>query len=412
MSNQKSLVHFASLRPSVGCFFLVVLLLGVLQSALAQDISNIRVHLDAGQKQVVISYDLTGTGPLAGDLILQMSNDQGKTWSVAPRSGSVSGDVGKEVQSGLGKKIVWQAGEDFYGLVPDDFMARLSVEKLVSSASSGQSAPEAQPTISPVEQDQENKAEMEAIKSLPQTISGKDAAIRILIPTGYFMMGSPAGKGEKNEYPQHRVWISSFYMDQKLVTFDQYDKFCDATKREKPIDGFIQYKQQPHWGRGQRPVLSITWKEADAYCKWAGGRLPTEAEWEKAARGGSDTAYFWGNDAGKAEDYACFGDNSSSRTFPVGQFKPNGYGLYDIVGELWEWVSDWYEPQYYSESPERNPTGPDTGKLKVLRGGSFANGSDCLTVTRRNGWDLEKQDGFVEFVGHVYEHGCRCVQTP
>jgi formylglycine-generating enzyme required for sulfatase activity len=99
-------------------------------------------------------------------------------------------------------------------------------------------------------------------------------------------------------------------------------------------------------------------------------------------------------------------------TFPVGQFKPNGYGLYDIVGELWEWVSDWYDPQYYSESPERNPTGPDTGKLKVLRGGSFANGSDCLAVTRRNGWDPEKQDGFVELVGHVFEHGCRCAQTP
>ena len=191
----------------------------IFKPVFAQDISNVRVRLDSGQKQVVISYDLSGSGAVEGDLVLQLSNDQGKSWSVLPHDGSISGDVGRGVQSGIGKKIVWQAREDFNGLVPDNFMARLSVEKLVSSASSGQSPAELQPTLGLGEQEKENQAELEKNQILPPTMIGKDGANRILIPAGYFMMGSPAGKGEKNEQPQHRVWISSLLYGSKACNF-------------------------------------------------------------------------------------------------------------------------------------------------------------------------------------------------
>jgi formylglycine-generating enzyme len=393
-------------------WFLVLPVLGLFGTVFGQDISNVQVQRNVVERKVVITYDL---GDLTGgknNIDLQMSNDGGKTWGLEPAIGSLSGDVGVGIEPGKGKKITWEAGDVFPNLSEDGFLARLSIEKTVSSASSGVAASAPEPTANPTAVAAENEAESESSKSLPPTVTGRDGAVRVLIPAGYFLMGSPADKGQKDEFPQHKVWVSAFYMDQKLVTFDQYDKYCEIMGIAKPVDGYIQYKVQPHWGRGKHPVLNLTWKEARDYCRWAGGRLPTEAEWEKAARGGTDTPYFWGKDDSKAADYAWYDGDSQHRTFPVGELKPNPYGLYDIVGNLWEWVSDWYSEDYYSESPERNPGGPEIGKLKVLRGGSFANGTDCLQVTHRAEWDPEKEDGKVDFIGHVFEHGCRCVSTP
>ncbi len=396
----------------LGLWLVGLIGLAILGTAFGQDISNVQVQRDVVERKVVITYDLSDVTGGKNNIDLQMSNDGGKTWGLEPAIGSLSGDIGVGVDPGKGKKIVWDAGDVFPNLPEDGFLARLSIEKTVSSASSGGAETVPQPTENPTEVEEENRAELNQDKSLPQTLTGKDGAIRVLIPAGYFTMGAPSGQGLKDEIPQHKVWVSAFYMDQKLVTFDQYDKYCEIMGIAQPVDGFMQYKSQPHWGRGKQPALNLNWKEARDYCRWAGGRLPTEAEWEKAARGGTDTPYFWGKDDSKAADYAWYSGDSGHRAFPVGEMKPNPYGLYDIVGNLWEWVSDWYSEDYYAESPERNPKGPETGKQKVLRGGSFANGTDCLQVTHRAGWDPDKEDGKVDFIGHVFEHGCRCVQTP
>jgi formylglycine-generating enzyme required for sulfatase activity len=283
--------------------------------------------------------------------------------------------------------------------------------QVVASASSASTLqdPTAEATREAGAEESENQLELDKTKNLPQSITGKAGAAMVLIPAGYFTMGAPKDKGEKDEQPAHRVWVSAFYMDQHLVTFAQYDKYCDATGRQKPSDRFLTGGgNTPYWGRGARPVYNVNWEEAGAYCRWAGGRLPTEAEWEKAARGGKDTTFFWGNDGSKASDYAWYSGNSYYKTWPVGEQKPNPYGLYDIVGNVWEWVSDWYSAGYYAESPSRNPAGPVEGKLKVLRGGSFANDDDCLQSAHRSSWDPEKEDG-QEFMGHLHEHGCRCV---
>jgi formylglycine-generating enzyme required for sulfatase activity len=378
----------------------------------SQEISNVQFKLDSQNQEVLITYDLYDPEERTNDVMVQASNDQGKNWNILPAPQALAGDI-NGVKPGKGKSIVWKAVDDFQKFSAEIFQVRLVLVREMSSASSV--SPGLDPTAEATKEagavEKENELEMNQVKDLPQTLLGKDGAPMVLIPAGYFMMGSPQGKGSGDEHPAHKVWVSSFYMDQTLVTFDQYDKYCDATGKEKPSDGFISYSfkiRSPHWGRGKRPVLNLSWKEAESYCQWAGGRLPTEAEWEKAARGGTDTPYFWGTDAGQATDYAWYIAGSRYQTWPVGTLKPNPYGLYDIVGNLWEWVSDWYSKDYYAASPDRNPAGPTEGKLKVLRGGSFSNGDDCLQTTHRSNWDPEKEDG-EEIMGHLHEHGCRCV---
>jgi formylglycine-generating enzyme required for sulfatase activity len=147
------------------------------------------------------------------------------------------------------------------------------------------------------------------------------------------------------------------------VTFDQYDKFCEATNRQKPDDN--------RWGREDLPVIGVSWNDANAFCKWAGKRLPTEAEWEKACRAGTKTVYFFGNDFTELGEYGWFDANSKRTTHPVGKKVPNAYGLHDMSGNVWEWCADWYDVGYYARSPKSNPTGPDTGQTKVLRGGAW-----------------------------------------
>lgn len=201
----------------------------------------------------------------------------------------------------------------------------------------------------------------------------------VLIPAGSFTMGSPRGEGYDREHPQHGVYLDAYYIDKYEVTFAQYDKFCEATGREKPDD--------VGWGRGNRPVIYVTWHDAIAYCEWAGKRLPTEAEWEKAARAGSTGKYCFGDSESTLGQYCWYSSNSGSRTHPVGTKKPNKWGIYDMHGNVWEWCSDWYDEDYYNNSPRDNPGGPNSGNKRVLRGSTVGYAAKYCRSAYRLGCD-------------------------
>ncbi|MDR2913226.1 MAG: SUMF1/EgtB/PvdO family nonheme iron enzyme [Tannerella sp.] len=194
------------------------------------------------------------------------------------------------------------------------------------------------------------------------------------VPAGTFIMGSSDDEEERydNEYA-HKVSLNGFKMSKYAITFDQYDMFCEATGRELPSD--------KGWGRGKRPVINVSWHDANAFAEWLGDgyRLPTEAEWEYACRAGTTTPFHTGDNI--TSDQANYAGNYPysnypkgeyrGQTLPVGSFSPNNWGLYDMHGNVFEWCSDWYDTDYYKNSPEHNPQGPSKGTLRVLRGGSW-----------------------------------------
>jgi formylglycine-generating enzyme required for sulfatase activity len=217
----------------------------------------------------------------------------------------------------------------------------------------------------------------------------------VLIKAGEFQMGSPEDSEDANQHPIHKVWLKAFYIDSTEVTFDQFDKFALATDQERP--------SSESFSRGNCPVMNITWNDANDYCKWIGKRLPTEAEWEKAARGGTTTKWCFGDDFNGIDAYVWYFRNAGGNTHPVGQLKPNPFGLFDMNGNVWEWVSDWYDPSYYSQSPDQNPPGPESGKYKVIRGGSWEDTNGETTNAIRQ-YELPfKQSTKI---------GCRCARDP
>ena len=204
----------------------------------------------------------------------------------------------------------------------------------------------------------------------------------VLIPAGEFQMGSKAAEDET----PHMVHLSAFTIDKFEVTQEQFE---DVTN-DNPSD---------FYGKNL-PAERVNWYEARDYCKAVGKRLPTEAEWEKAARGGTHTGYTWGD--AMDGDYAWYWDNSKRHTHPVGTRKPNAFGLYDMSGNVWEWVADYYTDGYYATSPKANPQGPFTSKYRVIRGGSWRDFSDFLRTTRRN-YDLP--------AGRFNHIGFRCAKS-
>jgi iron(II)-dependent oxidoreductase len=207
-------------------------------------------------------------------------------------------------------------------------------------------------------------------------IRGEDGAEMVLVPAGEFRMGSQEFEEER---PEHRVFLDAFYIDKYEVTNTLYLRFVGAAGRSAPTFW------QSRWGTGpDEPVLGVTWSDAEAYCQWAGKRLPTEAEWEKAARGTDGQAYPWGDqwDPGGANFYGA----ELGRTVAVGSY-PRGvspYGVHDMAGNVSEWVSDWYDKNYYRRSPAQNPRGPDSGEVKVVRGGSQRDSPIGLRSARRS----------------------------
>jgi formylglycine-generating enzyme required for sulfatase activity len=191
----------------------------------------------------------------------------------------------------------------------------------------------------------------------------------VLISAGWFRMGSEAG--QENERPVHRVWVDGFYIAACQTTNADYGRFLDATGSETPA-----LWSDPNFDHPEQPVVAVSWFEAVRYSEWLSGitglkyRLPTEAEWERAARGGVEDKLFpWGDDP--PESLPHYGERWKTGPEPVAHSTPNSLGLYDICQNVHEWCSDWYQPEYYAESVERNPRGPETGERRASRGGSW-----------------------------------------
>lgn len=196
----------------------------------------------------------------------------------------------------------------------------------------------------------------------------------VIIPAGDFIMGS--NDGQHDEKPIHKVYITkSFHLSRTPVTFDQYDKFCEATGRTKPEDS----PKNKEWGRGSQPVINITWNDATAFCEWAGVRLPTEAEWEYACRANTNTKYYWGERI--KDEYCWWEENSKGKPQAVGQKRPNAWGLYDMAGNVWEWVFD--VKAQYTDKEQEDPTGPQSGNIRVIRGGCWSDREDYCTSSCR-----------------------------
>jgi formylglycine-generating enzyme required for sulfatase activity len=199
-----------------------------------------------------------------------------------------------------------------------------------------------------------------------------------LIPAGEFVMGSAS---EEDNGPPRTVSVDAFYLDRFEVTNAQYLELCEKTGHKLPeLWGIDRYRCSSDFP--DHPVVGISWADAQAYAAWRGKRLPTEAEWEYAARGGAPNWKFpWGDEIDSSR--ANYGGSAGS--VAVGSYPPNGYGLHDMAGNVGEWVADFYDISHYARSPKQNPTGPETGKYRVVRGGGWRSGGYCNRVDRRLG---------------------------
>jgi formylglycine-generating enzyme required for sulfatase activity len=245
------------------------------------------------------------------------------------------------------------------------------------------------------------------------TTSGLEAEIvdasgvaMILIPQGGFAMGNMLGA--EDERPVHNVTLDDFYIDKYEITNARYAECVDAGVCQPPTNSGSATRES-YYGNSEYddfPVIYVSWFMAKAYCEWRGGRLPTEAEWEKAARDDDERTYPWGDqaDCGQANFWGgtsnCAGDTVTVGSYPD---TPSPYGVLDMAGNVWEWVLDWYDPGYYAISPNENPGGPSNGELRVMRGGSWNGGALQIRVTTR-GRNLP--DGSYNYAG------LRCVRLP
>jgi len=228
--------------------------------------------------------------------------------------------------------------------------------------------------------------------------TGGDGATRVLIPGGTFTRGTRSETGEYDERPAREVSLKPYYINLYEVTNQQYAAFIRATgHRQQNVMVFFDDLSQL-MGPTQ-PAVGVSWFDATAYCTWAGGRLPTEAEWERAARGEDERQWPWGNQF--REGYANVRGNEDGYQYsaPVGSFEAgrSPYGLYDMAGNVSEWVSDWYDEFYYREGEVTLPKGAEEGTAKVIRGGSWNDPPSAARTTKRMAIAPGRTDAIIGF---------------
>ena len=286
-------------------------------------------------------------------------------------------------------------------------------ESLVTSTPTEVPMPTSTPTREPI------------LESDSMRVNPMDGAVMVDVPEGEFLMGSMDGDAFDHEKPEHLVYLDAYWIYQHPVTNAQFAAFVEAVNYTTTaelngssrvrVDGMFTPVTGAYWaapegpssdlvGRENHPVVHVSWFDAEAYCEWAGGRLPTEAEWEKAARGTDARRFPWGNQSPTCRlannDEQCFGGTS-----PVGS-TPDGaspYGALDMAGNVWEWITDWYAENYYSRSPYKNPTGPEFGEFRVTRGGFWNLVERFQRVTHRGISEPDKV---------ISNQGFRCVYIP
>jgi formylglycine-generating enzyme len=242
----------------------------------------------------------------------------------------------------------------------------------------------------------------------PATSKNKLGMNLRLIPGGLYLMGSPMEEAGRywHEGPQHKVHLSAFYITEKEVTNAQYGQFLTATGHSAPL-----YWLDKNLNTPEQPVVGVSWHDAVDFAKWVSKvtgeeyRLPTEAEWEASSRGGLQGQPFpWGDQPlEKGRQFlANYNPNPYDKdgfpyTAPVGSFPPNGYGLFDMAGNVAEWCWDWYDPTYYARSQSENPGGPPSGIYRVIRGGSWYARARELRCAARQFFRPSRADGFIGF---------------
>ena len=272
----------------------------------------------------------------------------------------------------------------------------------------------------------QNRNEQGGLSSRETQTNQRDGLAYVWVPPGGFQMGCSIDDTEckEHESPPHPVTITKgFWMGMTEVTVEAYKRFAEATRRSLPAEPVTMDRiaLNEGWRQGRQPIVNVTWDDAKAYCEWAGGRLATEAEWEYAARAGTTGPRY-----ASPEHVAWYGNTSGdslldsvqimrggppgilrkkflenrNRLREVAQKKANAFGLYDTLGNAWEWVADFYDDKYYSHSPKVDPTGPVSGQLRILRGGAYNSTPNHVRVSDR----IQHSPTTVE---HVF--GCRCV---
>jgi formylglycine-generating enzyme required for sulfatase activity len=234
--------------------------------------------------------------------------------------------------------------------------------------------------------------------SMYKTKIGDEGRAMVQVPEGPFIMGSK--DGDPDEVPERQVFLSGFYIDLKEVSQEEYARFAKMTRRSLPKIEVFEDDQskllQPEFA-----AMSMTWDEAAAYCKWAGKRLPTEAEWEKAGRGEGRRKYAWGDTVrnGRANANLDGSEDGYRYLAPPGSFEVgrSPYGIYDMTGNVAEWVVDSYDEHYYQKAPFRDPKGPERADLKVVRGGSWRETEHNARLSKRfaaKAWRTDITIGF------------------
>jgi len=237
-------------------------------------------------------------------------------------------------------------------------------------------------------------------------INSIDGAVMVYVPQGEFLMGSEDEDAFSDEQPEHLVYVDALWIYQNPVTNIQYRQCIEAGRcNEQWVYNFNLGRSNPLYlsSFDNHPVVEVRWHDAQSYCQWAGGRLPTEAEWEKTARGTDGRKYPWGYQTptgGLLNNSGFYGNTSAVGSYPDGA---SPFGAKDMASNVWEWVADWYDPDYYSQSPYDNPTGPTHGEQRVIRGGSYQSHARLYRVTTRE----SRNPRFGS-----YNTGFRCVIAP